>query len=190
MKKVLDKLFVKRKTPQVSSNKKEVIVPLMFLGKISLQIKKKLQTIFRDCGRGLKLKIVFSSPNRLRSGFMFKDRLPREMDSMLLYKFTCGTCNCTYIGETKRHFQVRSHEHMGISLLTNKPLTYNANNATAINKHCHELEHECSIDNFQIVGHANNKFHLRLKESFLISMVNPTIINVQKKSIPLCVFGG
>ena len=79
---------------------------------------------------------------------------------------------------------------MGISLLTNKLFTYNANNATAINKHCHELEHETSIDKFQIVGHANNKFHLRLKESFLISMVNPTIINVQKQSIPLCLFDG
>ena len=162
----------------------------MFLGKISIQIKKKLQIIFPDCGRGVQLKIVFSSPNRLRSGFVFKDRLPRELDSMLLYKFMCGTCNCTYIGETKRHFQVRSHEHMGISLLTNKLFTYNANNATAINKHCHQLEHETSIDNFQIVGHANNKFHLRLKESFLISMVNPTIINVQKQSIPLCLFDG
>ena len=190
VKRFLDKLFIKRKTPEVSSNKKEIISPLMFLGKISIQIKKKLQIIFRDGGPGVKLKIVFSSPNRLRSGFVFKDRFPRELDSMLLYKFTCGTCNCTYIGETKRHFQVRSHEHMGISPLTNKLFTYNANNATAINKHCHELEHETSIDNFQIVGHANNKFHLRLKESFLISMVNPTIINVQKQSIPLCLFDG
>ena len=108
VKKILDKLFIKRKTPEVSSNKKEVILPLMFLGKISIQIKKKLQIIFRDYGRGVKLKIVFSSPNKLCSGFVFKDRLPRELDSMLLYKFTCSTCNCTYIGETKRHFQVRS----------------------------------------------------------------------------------
>ena len=161
----------------------------MFLGRISFQIKKKLQSTFRDCCRGMSLKIVFSSPNRLRSGFSFKERLPREMDSMLLYKFTCGTCNCTYIGETKRHFQVRSHEHMGISLLTNKPLTYNANNATGIKKHCHELEHHSNIDDFQIVGHASNKFHLRMKESLLIKLEKPSIINVQKKSIPLCVFG-
>ena len=106
--------------------------------------------------------------------------LLREMDSMLLYKFTCGTCNCTYIGETKRHFQVRSSEHMGISILTNNLLKYNATNATAVRKHCNYLEHDNSVDNIQIVGHASNKFHLRLKESLLISMVSPTIINVQK----------
>ena len=185
----MDKLFIKKIPKDPSNSKKEFTIPLLFLGKISIQIKKKLQAIFRDCGRGLKLKIVFSSPNRLRSGFVFKDRLSREMDSMLLYKYTCGTCNCTYIGETKRHFIVRSYEHMGTSLLTNEPYTYNAKTATAVNKHCHDLEHDNSIDDFQIVGHARNKFHLRLKEAFLTSMVNPTIINVQKQSIPLCLFG-
>ena len=188
VKKFLDKLFIK-KTSNERVDKKEIVVPLVFLGRISLQIKKKLQSTFRELAPGLKLKIVFSSPNRLRSGFMFKDRLPREMDSMCLYKFTCGTCNCTYIGETKRHFQVRSYEHMGVSLLTNNRYTYNANKATAVKKHCHDLKHENDIDSICVVGHASNKFHLRIKESLLISMVNPTIINVQKKSVPLCVFG-
>ena len=185
---MLDKLLSKNSKPIDRNEKKEVVIPLVFIGKLSFVIKKKLLGIFRDCAPGFKLKIVFSSPNRLRNGFSFKERLPRDMDSMLLYKFTCGVCNSTYIGETKRHFTVRSHEHMGISLATNKPLAYNANNATAIRKHCHDNEHDCSIDNFSIIGHASNKFHLRLKESFLISKVNPTIINVQKKSIPLCLF--
>ena len=189
MKKFLDKLFVK-KISKDSPEKKEVVIPLVFLGKISLQIKKKLQSIFRDLAPGLKLKVVFSSPNRIRSGFRFKDRLPRELDSMLLYQFTCGTCNCTYIGETKRHFQVRSYEHMGVSILTDNRYTYNANTATAVRKHCHDHEHEIDIDSIRVVGHANNKFHLRIKESLLISLVNPTILNVQKKSVPLCLFGG
>ena len=84
---------------------------------------------------------------------------------------------------------MRSYEHMGLSLLTDKLLKYNVANATAVRKHCNDLSHDNNIDNIQIVGHASNKFHLRLKESFLISMVNPTIINVQKKSVPLYVFG-
>lgn len=186
----LDKLFVKRKSPPTTSDKKEVVIPLVFLGKISILTKKKLMAIFRDCGRGLRLKVVFTSPNRLRNGFVFKDRLSRELDSMLLYKFTCGTCNCTYIGETKRHFQVRTHEHIGLSLLTNNHYTYNAVTATTVLKHCHENEHDCGIDNFDIVGHARNKYHLRLKESLLISSVNPSLINVQQKSIPLSLFEG
>ena len=112
------------------------------------------------------------------------------MDSMLLYKFTCNTCNCVYIGETKRHFLVRANEHMGTSILTGNPRTYNEN--TAVNQHCHGDDHDnaASIDEFEVVGHASNKFHLRLKESLLIGVVKPTIINVQKKSVPLCLFGG
>ena len=100
------------------------------------------------------------------------------------------TCNCVYIGETKRHFHVRSHEHLEISVLTGNKYTYNENTATAVGKHCHDLDHGNSIDNFQIAGHANNKFHLRLKEALLIGVVKPTIINVQKNSIPLCLFDG
>ena len=111
---------------------------------------------------------------------------------MLLYKFMCGACNCTYIGETKRHFQVRSYEHMGLSISTNNlleyRLKYNDSNATVVRKHCNDHEHENGID-IQIVGHASNKYHLRLKESLLISMVNPTIINVQK-SLSHCVSSG
>lgn len=190
IKKVLDNLLVKKKPSSAdSAKKKEVTIPLIFLGKISFRIKKNLLNIFRECAPGIRLKIVFSSPNRLRNNFPFKERLPREMNSMIIYKFTCSACNSTYIGETKRHFMVRSHEHMGISLLTNKPLSYNEKNATAVNKHCHDNSHLCTIDNFKIIGQATNKFHLRLKESFLISQVNPSIINVQKKSVPLCLFG-
>ena len=37
-----------------------------------------------------------------------------------VYKFTCGSCNATYSGKTKRHFKVRICEHLGISALTGK----------------------------------------------------------------------
>ena len=164
------------------------MISLLFLGKISIQVKKKLQSIFREYGWGLNLKVVFKSPNRLRNGFSFKDVLPMNFDSKVLYKYTCDTCNCIYIGETKRHFLVRAYEHLGISILTDDAYTYNEKTATGINRHCHDLGHMKNIDNFRIVGHANNKYHLRLKESLLISLAKPTIINVQKKSIPLCLF--
>ena len=88
----------------------------------------------------------------------------------------------------KRHFIVRSLEHLGISLLTSNALKYNDTYATAIRKHCHDNGHNCSINDFKIVGHASNKFHLRLKESLLISKDRPDIINVQKKSVPLHLF--
>ena len=152
-------------------------------------MKKKLQHIFKECGKNLHLRIVFKSPNRLRNGFGFKDSLPKCMDSFLLYKYTCDTCNCVYIGETKRHFLVRAYEHLGVSVLTNKESKYNENTATAVSKHCHDHNHIPNIENFQIIGHANSKQHLLLKEALLIGVVKPTIINIQKFSLPLELFG-
>ena len=69
------------------------------------------------------------------------------------------------------------------------PYQIDSQTTTAVRKHCNDLKHTNNIHDNQIVGHASNKFHLRQKGFLLISMVNPTIINVQKKSIPLCVFG-
>ena len=189
VKKFLDKLFVKRTSPKPISTKKEVLICTEFLGKISILMKKKLQQIFKECGKGIDLRIVFKSSNRLRNAFSFKDSLPIDMDSFLLYKFTCDTCNCVYIGETKRHFLVRAYEHLGVSILTDNEYTYNESTATAVRKHCHDHDHASGIENFQVIGHASNKQQLLLKEALLMGMIKPTIINVQKFSLPLHLFG-
>ena len=189
VKKFLDKLFVKRTSPKPISTKKEVLICTEFLGKISILMKKKLQQIFKECGKGIDLHIVFKSSNRLRNAFSFKDSLPIDMDSFLLYKFTCDTCNCVYIGETKRHFLVRAYEHLGVSILTDNEYTYNESTATAVRKHCHDHDHASGIENFQVIGHASNKQQLLLKEALLMGMIKQTIINVQKFSLPLHLFG-
>ena len=142
-----------------------------------------IQSTIETIERMLLLRVIKSEESFVLSASL------KVISSMLLYQFTCGICNSTYIGETKRHYIVRSYEHLGISLLTDRSLKYNADYATAINKHCVDNSHNCSMNNFKIVGHASNKFHLRLKESLLISQVNPNIINVQKQSIPLDLFG-
>ena len=43
------------------------------------------------------------------------------MNSKEVYKFKCDVCNDAYIGETKRHLLVRQYEHLGKSILTEKP---------------------------------------------------------------------
>ena len=146
-----------------------------------------MNSIFRSCGPDYRLKVVFKSPNRLRNNFSFKDALPDEMNSKVLYKYKCNTCNSVYIGETVRHYSVRACEHLAVSFSTDKALTYNEKGATAIAKHCHEHVHASSMDDFKIIGNATNRFHLKLKESLLISKLKPSL-NVAKESVPLCLF--
>ena len=66
------------------------------------------------------IKIVLNSTNRLSSLFRFKYVIPKELQSQLVYKFSCGNCNVTYYGKTERHLNVRSSELIGISHLTGK----------------------------------------------------------------------
>ena len=185
--KFLNKLFIKRNHQKLTSAKKEVLITLEFLGKTSLQVKKQLKDIFRSCQKHVKLNVVFKSSIRIKNAFRFKDALPKHINSKVLYKFKCNTCNSVYIGKTKRHLLVRQYEHLGLSVLTNKALKYTEKDATVIRKHCHQCEHYCTVDNFKIVGNATNDFYLKLKESLLILKMKPSL-NIAQESIPLLLF--
>ena len=53
---------------------------------------------------------------------------------------------------TQRHLLVCQYKHLGLSVFVEKGLNYRQKNATAIRKYCHQNEHRCSMDNFEIVG--------------------------------------
>ena len=123
IKKFVNKLFIKRNISGTVSKKKEVLICLEFLSKMSLQNKKQLIEIFRTCQKNITLNVVFRSSNRIRNVFRFKDQIPKYMNSKVICKFKYYICNNLYVGETKRHFLVREYEHLGKSILTEKNLT-------------------------------------------------------------------
>ena len=74
IKSFLNKLY----TPKVvvpNVPKRNVFVKLPFLGSTSFQIRKKLQKLFSDKLMSCNLKIVFTSPVRIKSFFTFKSKL-------------------------------------------------------------------------------------------------------------------
>ena len=44
--------------------------------------------------------------------FSYKDPIPDDLKSFLVYKFSCVSCSSIYIGETRRHFKTRIEEHI------------------------------------------------------------------------------
>ena len=131
IKSFLNKLYThKVVVPNVP--KRNVFVKLPFLGKTSFQIRKKLQRLFSDKLTSCNLKIVFTSPVRVKSFFTFKNKLPKMLLSGLVYQYKCGGCNATYYGKTKRHFEVRICEHLGISHLTEEKVKIDNNKLTEI----------------------------------------------------------
>ena len=47
----------------------------------------------------------------MKNYFAYKDPIPKDLKSFLVYKFTCASCSSNYIGETCRHFKPRIEEH-------------------------------------------------------------------------------
>ena len=160
---------------------------LEFLGKQSLEIKKRLEKTIGDFIPRCKIQVVFSSKNKIRNFFAFKDKVPNNLKSLVLYRFKCSDCNVTYIGKTSRHYQIRYSEHLGISKVTNLPLKYNVKSSTAVRDHTHKCNHKSSIDCFKLIGSARNDYHLKIKESLNILREKPEL-NKTVKSFPLHLF--
>ena len=132
----------------------------------------------------VSLSLVFCNNNTISNMFPFKDAIPKELRSNIVYKYTCGICNSTYIGETTRHFRTRTSEHMGISPRTGKPLK---NPQSNVFKHHKDLGHDISMSDFSIIGSAR-AFDTKFLESIQIRIKKPPL-NGQTASVPLNILG-
>ena len=179
----LDKLFVPKKV-YLTAPKKELFIILPYLGTMSSNLKRKLKICFRNSLPQCNIKIIFKSTNRLSNLFRFKDVIPKELQSHLVYKFSCGNCNVTYYGKTERHIKVRSGEHLGVSPLTGKRV---ACKQSAVSDHLLLENHNCDFNDFTTLCRDNNGFRLSIKESLLISRDSP-VLNKNIASIPLLLF--
>ena len=186
IKSFLNKLY----TPKVmvpNVPKRNVFVKLPFLGSTLFQIRKKLQKLFSDKLTSCNLKIVFTSPVRVKSFFTFKDKLPKILHSGLVYNWKCGGCNDTYYRKTKRHVKVRICEYLRISQLTGKKVKIDNNKLMVIQEHLLCCNYSQSFEDFFILTRESNDFKLKIMESLLIARDKP-ILNKADSSLPLELF--
>ena len=184
----LDKIFVAKRVV-FTVPKKELRICLPFLGKQSLELKSRMQKYVSKYFPQCKIQVIFKCNNRFQSFLSFKDKVPNNLRSHLLYKYTCNSCNAIYIGKTRRHYLVRVFEHLGISLRTHNKFTFNPDNKSnsAILSHINCQKCVGDIENFKIIGSATNDFHLKIKESLLIRKNKPKM-NGADQSVPLELF--
>ena len=93
---------------------------LPFIGKKLLQLRSKLVKSVHNNLSFCHLKVVFQSPQKLRTLFRFKDNLDKKIRSNLVYCYLCSSCNATYYGKTYQNYFIRAAEHMGILNLRGK----------------------------------------------------------------------
>ena len=134
-KKFLDNIhLVKENIPTVE--KKRLLLVLPYLGLISLQTRTKLQQALKGVLNCCKLEIVFKCQTRLSNSFRYKDPIPKDLISGVVYKFQCGLCNESYYSESIRHLDIRSGEHIGVAPFTRKKVKPSKNSAI-----CDHLPH-------------------------------------------------
>ena len=164
--------------------KKTFCLDLSYLVPLTLRTRTKLRKSLKGILNCYKLQMVFKIQNKLANAFRFKDRIPKEITSGVIYKFQCGLCNESYHGECVRHLTVRIGEHIGISPLTKKKVKPKG---SAVSDHLLLCNHSPSFENFSVLTKENKKFLLELKESLLIMRDKPSL-NRNIRSAPLYLF--
>ena len=184
IKRFLCHLFVNRTAtpPQQDSRTFQLYLP--FLGTLSSKTEKSINKAFKQYLPTCKVKIITSASVRLKSLFKFKDMIPTYLQSGVVYKFECGICNDTYIGETKRHIKTRYCEQLGFSPLTGKP---SKPKPSPVQDHLRSCSNTATPESFTIIGRDSNNWHLNIKESLFIRKDRPTL-NGQESSVPLKLF--
>ena len=104
------------------------------------------------------------------------------LHSNLVHKFKCNICNDIYYGKTKRHFNVRACEHLGITPLTGKKVK--SPKESAVFYYIFHTGHNASFDDSETFVKESDEFRLLLRESLLI-MCDDLPLNRYVKSIPL-----
>ena len=181
--KFCNRLKSKSSVTNSSTAKKQLQILLPFLGSVSYKVEKNIRKYLSKHLPNYKIKVISRASTRLSSLFNFKDKIPSYLTSGVVYKFTCGRCNSTYIGKTKRHTKKRFAEHRGLSALTGKALKGQA--STAVSEHSKACRYKVRLDDFEILcKEPVSNYHLLIKESLYIHRDRPQL-NGQQGSIPL-----
>ena len=85
---------------------------LAYIGNLLHNIKNKLSKLCKEFWQeNFNIKLVFNSV-KIKNYFSYKDPIPNNLKSFLVYKFTSASCSSSYIGEACRHFKTRIKEHI------------------------------------------------------------------------------
>ena len=142
---------------------------LPYIGEYSITVKQKLSKLIALYCDNVDARVIFTS-SKVGQYFSNKDKIPQELQSYVVYKFKCGCCGATYIGETSRHLPTRIKEHL------------ETDTSSAIHKHIHgnnrqsrRCKRACSADCFVILDHAATSYQLKMKEGFFITRESPLL---------------
>ena len=174
IKKYLDYKFSSKQN-QLKDKSDIHYLKLPYIGNLSHHIKNKLSRLCKKfCKENLNIKLVFNS-FKIKNCFWYKDLVPNDLKSCLVYKFRSARCSSSYIGKTCCYFKTRMEEHI------------KKDNKSHIFKHVHSIATCFDSNNslcFKINDKANFKFDLKINEALHINWRKPNL-NAQQNNLLL-----
>ena len=115
------------------------------------------------CNENFNVKLVFNS-FKIKNYFSYKDPIPDDLKSFLVYKFTCASCSSSYIGDVV----ILKLGLRNISKRITSPIFLNIYTPPQ-----HALTR--IIPFALIIDKANSKFDLKIKEALHINWRKPNL---------------
>lgn len=179
--KFLNNIFCK---PEVCLTvpKQVIYVKLPFIGPLSYDTVTYLQKTLVQYFPQINFRFSLNNSFKVANFFMYKDRLPDELRSNIIYNFKCSVCNATYIGSTSKQSKIRFSQHLGISYRTNNPYAEPQHSAPRI--HAESSNHPFKYSDFSIIDSCQLRNNIRILESIHIYNQRPTL-NIDHSAVPL-----
>ena len=171
--KTLSKLINPGKIIRPTVPRKSVILSMPFLGSHSFNIRYKVKKLLQEFYPQVSLKVIFNSRKCVGSLFKFKDRIPDDLRSSVVYMYKCDSCNASYVGKSERHFSTRREEHFGRSVRTGSYLAKPSH--SAIREHCHFENHAMKKENFSVLANTSGKLDLSIMEALYQYKLKPSL---------------
>ena len=154
-----------------------------FYGKSSYAFKNKMTKLLKDFFPTYKFRIVFSKATTLDSFFRYKDMIPHDLRSSVVYKYVCECCNASYVGKTARHLRTRIAEHKGISPRTLRPIS--TPGYSAIREHSESTGHMIKTSSFSVLQ-SGNPYDLLILESLYTHNLKPSLSSHDSSTELVC----
>ena len=168
--------------PVATVPRKVIYISLPYLGPPSHKLAKHLGNVLSSYYAHIDFKFSFKNKFQIQSFFPYKDKLHVDLQSNIIYKYRCDTCNGIYIGSSIKQSKIRFTQHLGISFRTNRHLGKPMQSTPRIHSESHN--HPMSFNAFSIIDTAPNILSLRILEPMYLAKLKPSF-NKEKSAEPL-----
>ena len=166
---------------EVQEEKDKVYLVLPYFNSEVENFSKRLTSLVLKYYPKVNFKVVFTCPFTIGKMFPFKEKTPKELRSLIVYKIKCSNCPKFYIGKTSRCLIRRLHEH--------KNGTGKDDYQSALYKHSVETGHVINYTDVEILDSASDDRKLLLKEMLYINKLEPTLNKQLKSSLFSLIIG-